>query len=158
MTPQAFFELDGQLLEKKRLQLTFLRQFPSTDLIAKVAAESRAPALQKRAQAEGPSKESVAAEPKEPSENDKKTMQGLKKGAELMGLAPAAEWPKSKLRLAAREFVPTLAGGSISPSAASLASADNSRHTSFDGPLQAAPSETLSEPATPSETSASIST
>lgn len=158
---QAYFALDGQLLAKKKLQLSFLTQIPAEDLIASIGEESGKPAVQKRTPAETHFREiggkgagqpassandigssATAAKP-ETKEKDKLTLQGLMKGAELLGLAPAPANKNTKLRVAAREFVP--------PSkTASDASDDKqgSRHASLDGasltaplPVSAGPSE-----------------
>ena len=146
---QAYFELDGQLLAKKKLQLSFLKQFPADSLTASIAKESGKPALQKRTPAEthfmviggmgassandiGPSA-ATAAKPGT-TDKDKLTLQGLMKGAELLGLAPA---PANKLRVTAREFVP--------PNRTPSDSSDDkqgSRRASFeDGAPLAGPSE-----------------
>lgn len=148
---QAYFELDGKLLAKKKVQLSFMEQFPAEDLITSLAEESGKPALHKRTPAEkhfreigrqGAVQSSSSASDVGPSaapaanpgttDKDKLTLKGLMKGAELLGLAPAAANTANattKLRVAAREFVPPTMTATDSPH-----DRQDSRHASLDGP------------------------
>lgn len=157
---QAYFELDGQLLAKKQLQLSFLKQFPDEGLIASIAEESGKPAVQKRPAAETHFKEiagkgagksassakdivssaATAAKP-ETTEKDKLTLQGLMKGAELLGLGPAPANKTTKLRVTAREFEPPNKTASDYPG-----DKQGSRHASFDGAPLTAPLPASSGP------------
>ncbi len=135
---QAYFKLDGKLLEKKRLELSFLEQYPSHDMIANVASESGTPALQKRATAEQFEETGAAAcvgssggsgsQPQRSAnveiprssqgDKDRLTMQGLMRGANVMGLEGGKA---NQLRVAAREFVPSGSPSSNPAEAAPLA-------------------------------------